>query len=175
MKEAWLVPDTVGCRTISYAFCIRHMVSEVESVVREMDGLGVHVDEYSESAVIRMYIDLGMLEKAWAWFERFHLAGGVSCECYASNIDAYGEQGYWLEVEKVFKCNQERGKGQTVLEFNVMIEAYGIAKVHDKVLKLFERMEVQGVLPDRCTYASVIQTFASSGLLDESKHFITKM
>jgi pentatricopeptide repeat protein len=175
MKEAGLVPDTVGCRTILYAFCIRHMVSEVEAVVREMDALDVHVDEYSQSAAIRMYIDLGMLKRAWAWFERFHLAGGMSCECYAANIDAYGERGYWLEAEKVFNCSQEKGESQTVLEFNVMIKAYGIAKLHDKVLKLFERMKVQGVLPDRCTYASVIQTLASSELVDVSEHFITKM
>lgn len=175
MKEAGLVPDTVGYRTVLYAFCIRHMVSEVEGIVREMDASGVHVDEYSQSAVIRMYIDLGMLTRAWAWFERFHHAGGMSCECYAANINAYGEQGYWLEAEKVFKCSQGRGESQTVLEFNVMMKAYGIAKAHDKALKLLERMEVQGVLPDRYTYSSVIQMLASSELLDESEHFITKM
>ena len=75
----------------------------------------------------------------------------------------------------MFKCSEERVESQTVLEFNVMMKAYGIAKVHDKALKLLERMEAQGILPDRYTYSSVIQMLASSELLDESEHFITKM
>eukprot|EP01018_Ginkgo_biloba_P026720 Gb_11434 [translate_table: standard] len=175
MKEAGLRPDIVSYRTLLYALCIRYMVNEVESVVREMDELGVPVDEFSQSAVIRMYIDLGLLKRAWAWFERFHLGGGMSSECYAANIDAYGERGYWLEAEKAFSCSQQRGTKQSILEFNVMIKAYGIANGHFKALKLFESMESQGILPDKCTYSSIIQMLASAELLDEARHFITKM
>ena len=65
-----------------------------------------------------MYINLMMLKKSCAWFQRFYLARKMSCESYVANIDAYGEQGYWLEVEKVFKRNQERGKTRIVLEID---------------------------------------------------------
>ena len=47
-----------------------------------------YLEEYSQPTVIRMYIDLGMLTRACVWFERFHLAGGMSYICYAANIDA---------------------------------------------------------------------------------------
>ncbi|GLJ45885.1 hypothetical protein SUGI_0965990 [Cryptomeria japonica] len=98
----------------------------------------------------------------------------MSSECYTACMDAYGEQGYWLEAEKVFKCSQG-GRKLSVLEFNVMIKAYGIAKLQDKALKLFESMESLGVFPDRCTYSSLIQMFAKSNCLNDSKHFISKM
>ena len=64
------------------------------------------IEEYSQPTVIRMYIDLGMLTRAWVWFERFHLAGGMSYICYAANIDAQGQT--WVEF-KIENLQSSRG------------------------------------------------------------------
>lgn len=51
-----------------------------------------------------MYIDVGMFDKLWLWFERFYFEVNMGLECYFVNIDVYGERGYVDEVEKVFFC-----------------------------------------------------------------------
>ncbi|GLJ45881.1 hypothetical protein SUGI_0965930 [Cryptomeria japonica] len=167
MKETGLIPNDIPYRTILYALSIVNRVNEVHIVIQEMVDLSVEIDGNSQSAVLRMYIRLGLLDQAWAWFERFHVDGRMSSEWYAACMDAYGEQGCWLEAEKVFKYSQERGRKISVLEFNVMIKAYGFAKVQDKALKLFNRMESLGVLPDECTYNSLTQMFVTSDCLND--------
>ncbi|GMH08500.1 hypothetical protein Nepgr_010340 [Nepenthes gracilis] len=174
MKEACLEPDLVSYRTLLYAFSIRHMVGEAEKLISEMDGRGLEIDQFTQSALARMYIEAGMLEKSWLWFERFHMEGNMSSECYSANIDAYGEHGHVMEAEKAFACCQER-KRLSVLEFNVMIKAYGIGKRYNEACQLFDRMENHGVIPDRCSYVSLIQTLAGADLPHIAKPYLLKM
>ncbi|KAJ4847108.1 hypothetical protein Tsubulata_040643 [Turnera subulata] len=175
MKEAQLEPDPVSYRTLLYAFSIRHMVNEAEALVSEMDEKGFDVDEYTQSALTRMYIEADMLEKSWLWFSRFHLTGEMSSECYSANIDAYGERGHILEAEKVFACCHERKK-LTVLEFNVMLKAYGLAQKYDKACHLFDSMESHALVPDRCSYYCLIQILASAAdLQDKARQYLKKM
>ncbi|KAJ9154233.1 hypothetical protein P3X46_027589 [Hevea brasiliensis] len=174
MKEDQLQPDLVSYRTLLYAFSIRQMVNDAEDLVSEMDEKGLEIDEYTQSALTRMYIEAGMLEKSWLWFRRFHLAGNMTSECYSANIDAYGERGHILEAAKVFRCCQEQNK-LTVLEFNVMIKAYGLGKNYDKACVLFDSMESYGVVPDIFSYSSLIQILASADLPDKAKYYLKKM
>ncbi|KAG6668746.1 hypothetical protein I3843_01G185500 [Carya illinoinensis] len=174
MKEAHLKPDLVSYRTLLYAYSIRHMVPQAEDLISEMDGRGFEIDEYSQSALTRMYIGAGMLEKSWLWFRRFHLAGNMSSECYSANIDAYGEGGHILEAEKVFICCKDKMK-LSVLQFNVMIKAYGIGKHYDKACELFDRMESYGVFPDKCSYISLIQILASADMPHIARPYLRRM
>ncbi|XP_043690887.1 pentatricopeptide repeat-containing protein At3g23020-like [Telopea speciosissima] len=174
MKEAFLEPDPVSYRTLLYTFSLRHMVWEAETLVCEMDKRGLQIDEFTQSALIRMYIDTGMLKQSWSWFERFHLRGKMTSECYSANIDAYGERGHTLEAEKVFICYQERNK-LSVLEFNVMIKAYGIAGKYDRACQLFDSMENHRVFPDICSYSSLIQILSSADLPQKAILYVRKM
>ncbi|KAF8388162.1 hypothetical protein HHK36_026828 [Tetracentron sinense] len=174
MKDICLEPDPVSYRTLLYAFSIRHMVREAEALVSEMDDRGLEIDEFTQSALIRMYIDAGMLQQSWSWFERFHLMGKMSSECYSANIDAYGERSHILEAEKAFICCQERKK-LSVLEFNVMIKAYGMSKKYDKACELFDSMENHGVFPDKCSYNSLIQILSGADLPHIAKPYVMKM
>ncbi|KAA8534621.1 hypothetical protein F0562_032120 [Nyssa sinensis] len=174
MKEAFLEPDVVSYRTLLYAFSIRHMIGEAEELISEMDEGGLKIDEFTQSALTRMYIEAGMLEKSWLWFKRFHLEGNMSSECYSANIDAFGERRHVLEAEKVFICCQE-GKKLSVLAFNVMIKAYGVSKRYDKACQLFDRMEIHDVVPDKCSYNSLIQMLASADLPHLALPYARKM
>ncbi|MCL7044671.1 hypothetical protein MKW94_006455 [Papaver nudicaule] len=174
MKNVGLVPDPVSYRTLLYAFSIRQMVVESETLVSEMDALGLKIDEYTQSALTRMYIDAGMVERSWSWFERFHLKEEMSLECYSANIDAYGERGYVLEAEKAFICCKERKK-LSVFEYNVMIKAYGIGKKYDKACELFDDMEKNGVLPDKCSYNSLVQILSGADLPYAARVYLRKM
>ncbi|PON40167.1 Tetratricopeptide-like helical domain containing protein [Parasponia andersonii] len=174
MKEACLKPDLVSYRTLLYAYSIRHMVCEAEELISEMDQRGLEIDEFTQSALTRMYIEAGNLEKSWLWFRRFHLTGNISSECYSANIDAYGERGYVLEAENVFCCCQE-AKKLSVLEFNVMIKAYGVGKCYRKACQLFDSMERHGVVPDKCSYSSLVQILAGADMPHEAKSYLRRM
>ncbi|XP_050120473.1 pentatricopeptide repeat-containing protein At3g23020 [Malus sylvestris] len=174
MKEAHLEPDPVSYRILLYAYSIRHMVSKAEVLISEMDEKGLEIDEFTQTALTRMYIDARMLEKSWFWFMRFHLSGNLSSECFSANIDAYGERGHILEAEKVFICCLE-AKKLSVLEFNVMIKAYGVGKQYGKACQLFDSMESHGVVPDKCSYSSLIQILASADMPHTAKPYLRKM
>nr|XP_043612659.1 pentatricopeptide repeat-containing protein At3g23020 [Erigeron canadensis] len=174
MQEASLEPDAVSYRTLLYAFSLRHMVSEAEELVNEMDKRDLEIDEFTQSSLTRMYIEAGMLKKSWSWFNRFHIQGKMSPECYSASIDAFGERGHILEAEKVFKCCQER-RNPNVLEFNVMIKAYGINKKYDEACRLIDSMDDHGVFPDKCSYNSLIQTLASADLPQKATLYLRKM
>ncbi|GMY27282.1 pentatricopeptide repeat-containing protein At3g23020 [Fagus crenata] len=174
MKEACLEPDLVSYRTLLYAYSIRHMVHQAEELLLEMDGRRLEIDEYTQSALTRMYIEAGMLEKSWLWFRRFHLSGNMGSECYSANIDAYGEHGHILEAEKVFISCQEQKK-LSVLQFNVMIKAYGVGKCYDKACQLFDSMESYGVVPDKCSYSSLIQILAGANMPHIAKSYLRRM
>ncbi|EXB44177.1 hypothetical protein L484_010283 [Morus notabilis] len=174
MKEASLEPDLVSYRTLLYAYSIRQMVHEAEDLIAETDCRGLEIDEYTQSALTRMYIEAGNLEKSWLWFRRFHLAGNMTSECYSANIDAYGERGHIREAENVFRCCQE-GNKLSVLEFNVMIKAYGLAKCYHQACELFDSMERHGVFPDKCSYSSLVQILASADMPHEAKSYLRKM
>ncbi|KAI4317928.1 hypothetical protein L6164_025754 [Bauhinia variegata] len=174
MKEACVEPDLVSYRTLLYAYSIRQMVQEAEELIREMDERGLEIDEFTQSALTRMYIEAGMLERSWLWFMRFHTAGNMTSECYSANIDAYGEHGHTFEAEKIFNCCQER-KNHSVLEFNVMIKAYGIGKLYEKACQVFDNMEKHGVVADKCSYSSLIQILASADKPHIAKPYLKKM
>ncbi|KAK9059438.1 hypothetical protein SSX86_020140 [Deinandra increscens subsp. villosa] len=174
MQEASLEPDAVSYRTLLYAFSIRRMVCEAEELVNEMDNRDLEIDEFTQSSLTRMYIEAGMVDKSWLWFNRFHIQGKMSPECYSASIDAFGERGCLLEAEKVFKCCQER-RNATVLEYNVMIKAYGINKKYEDACRLIDSMSEHGVFPDKCSYNSVIQMLASVDLPQKAIFYLRKM
>jgi len=63
----------------------------------------------------------------------------------------------------------------TVLVFNVMIKAYRLAQNYGKACHLFDSMESRGVVPDKCTYSSIIQILAGADLPHKAKHYLKKM
>lgn len=172
MKVDGHVPDIVSYRTLLYAYSIRNMVGEAEALVLEMDEQGLELDEYTQSALMRMYVNVGMLEQSWNWFERFQ--NTMSSECFSANIDAFGEQGYLSLAEKSFNSCVDKEK-LSVVVFNVMIKAYGIGKKYDKACDLFDSMENHGILPDKCTYNSLIQILSGAEMPHKAASYVRKM
>ncbi|CAN6571726.1 unnamed protein product [Malus baccata var. baccata] len=158
IREVGLSPDVVSHRTILHVLCERNMVREVETVIQDMEKSGVRVDEHSVPGVIKMYITEGKLDQAQLFYEKCQLNGELSSKTCAAIIDAYAEKGFWTEAEAVFyrKKDLVRQK-KNVLEYNVMIKAYGKAKLYDKAFSLFKGMRNHGTWPDNCTYNSLIQ------------------
>ncbi|CAM0952792.1 unnamed protein product [Alopecurus aequalis] len=172
MKAENLVPDVVSCRTLLYGYSTRGMFAKAEALIKEMDESGLAIDEYTQSAVTRMYVNAGMLEQSWHWFERFH--NQMDSECFAANIDAFGEKGYINLSEKAFICCVER-KMLSVSVCNVMIKAYGLAGKLDEACEIAVGMERYGVPPDFLTYSSLIQLLSTAKLPEKALYYFRKM
>uniref|UniRef100_A0A1J3GIY7 Pentatricopeptide repeat-containing protein n=1 Tax=Noccaea caerulescens TaxID=107243 RepID=A0A1J3GIY7_NOCCA len=176
IRKVGLFPDTVTHRAVLHILCQRKMIGEVEAVLAEMDRNGVRIDEHSVPVVMQMYVDEGLIRQAKALYERFQLDCVLSSTTFAAVIDVYAEKGLWVEAEAVFYGKRNMtGQRNDVLEYNVMIKAYGKAKLHEKALSLFKAMKNQGTWPDECTYNSLVQMLAGVDLVDEAQRILAEM
>ncbi|GJW16736.1 pentatricopeptide repeat-containing protein [Tanacetum coccineum] len=171
IREVGLFPDVVTHRAVLQILCERRMVLEVETVIKEIERSGLCIDNQSVPLIVKMYVDEGLIDRAKLLFGKCQKNGGLSSKTYAAVIDAYAQKGLWSEAEYVFGCEREKD----VTEYNVMIKAYGIAKLYDKAFLLFKGMKSQGIWPDECTYNSLIQMFSGGDLVDEARDLLGEM
>ncbi|CAM8998620.1 unnamed protein product [Rhodiola kirilowii] len=176
IRQAGLHPDAVTYRAILHILCERQMVLVAESVIEEMERFGTYIDEHSLPIVVKMYVSQGSLDKAKAIWEKFHLNGSMQSKTRAAVIDVYADRGLWNEAEAVFYWKQESAiVKRDVLEYNVMIKAYGRAQLYDKAFSLFKIMRNHGTWPDDCTYNSLIQMFSGGNLVDRARDLLAEM
>lgn len=174
MRKAGLNADAVSYRIVLQALCERKMASKLEDVIEGIMDSGNFVPEQSLPIVMKMYVELGLLKEANAFFERHCQGKGFSSKNFAAIMDAFAEKGLWEETEHIF-CS-ERGVGnKDIVEYNVMIKAYGQAKQYDRVCSLLVSMEESGVSSDACTYNSLIQMFSVGGFPHRAKKLLRKM
>lgn len=176
IQEVGLYPDVVTHRAVLHILCQKNMVQDVETVIKEMEKSRVQIDEHSVPGVIEMYINEGLLEKAKLFLQKCQVNGGFSSKTYAAIIDAYAEKGLWAEAEAVFFRKRDLvGQKRNVVEYNVMVKAYGKAKLYDKALSLFKSMRNYGTWPDKCTYNSLIQMLSGGDLIEQAKDLLAEM
>ncbi|KAL3741271.1 hypothetical protein ACJRO7_016842 [Eucalyptus globulus] len=158
MKDACLKPDLVSYRTLPYAYPIRRMVHEAKELLCEMDERDLVIDEYTQSALLRMYIEAGMLKKS----------------CVVQPILMHMESVVIILRLRVFLCCQEQRR-QTVLEYNAIIKAYGKTNNYNKACRIFDSMEGQGISPDKCSYSSIIQILAGADFPYRALPYLRKL
>ncbi|KAL5864959.1 hypothetical protein ACOSQ3_002473 [Xanthoceras sorbifolium] len=176
IREVGLFPDIVTHRAVLHILCQRNMVQEVEAVMEEMEKSGLHIDEHSVPGVMKLYVNEGLLDHAKFFFKKCQLDGGLSSKTLAAIIDAYAEKGLWAEAEAVFYGKRDLvGQKKDVVEYNIMIKAYGNAKLYDKAFFLFKGMRNHGTWPDECTYNSLVQMFAGGDLVNQAVDLLAAM
>ncbi|KAJ3702759.1 hypothetical protein LUZ61_006464 [Rhynchospora tenuis] len=172
-KGKSVILDILGYRKLLYAYTRLGNIYKAETLLREIEERGIVIDEYTQSALTKMYVNAGLLKKAWSWFEKF--ADSVSSSCFSANIDAFGVGGFLSLAERAFLwCLEKRKVG--VSTFNVMVKAYGIAKEYEKACELVDCMEEKySVLPDSCTYNSLIIALSGAQLSEKASIYARKM
>jgi pentatricopeptide repeat protein len=173
--KAGLHVDAVSSRIVLQALCERKMVREAEDVIKGILNSGGSVHEQSLPVVMKMYVDLGLLDEAKTFFEKHCRGKGVSSKNFAAIIDAFAVKGLWEEAEHIFFSIRGDANNKDIMEYNVMVKAYGRAKQYDRVSSLLESMEDSGVSPDECTYNSLIQMFSVGGFPHKAKKLLVKM
>lgn len=176
IREVGLRPNAVTYRAVLHMLCKKQMIEEVERVIREIEKMCPRFDEYAVPDIMQMYVNAGLLNQAKMFLEKCQLDGGFSSKTYAIIIDIYAEKELWTEAETVFYRNgSSLGAKKDVLEYNVMIKAYGKAKLYDKAFSLLKSMRNIGTWPDGCTYNSLIQMLAGADLVDRARDLLLEM
>nr|XP_027187710.1 pentatricopeptide repeat-containing protein At1g73710 isoform X2 [Cicer arietinum]XP_027187711.1 pentatricopeptide repeat-containing protein At1g73710 isoform X2 [Cicer arietinum] len=176
IREVGLFPDVVTYRALLGALCTENMVDAVESVVDEMEKSSVSVDEHSLPGIVKMYINEGDLDKANDLLQKFQMIKEPSSVICAAIIDAFAEKGFWAEAENMFYRKRDMtGQTRDILEFNVLIKAYGKAKLYEKAVFLFKEMQNQGIWPNDSTYNSIIQMLSGADLVDQARELVVEM
>lgn len=176
IRKAGLLPDVVTHRAVIHALCEKNMVQEVDDVIEEVQRLGGQIDEHSLPVIVKMYVDGKSLSKAKSLVESFQKDCMISSRTRAAIMDAYAEKGLWAEAESLFSAKRNSAEQQKdVLEYNVMVKAYGKAKFYEKALSLFRVMKNQGTWPDECTYNSLIQMLAGGDLTEQARDLLAEM
>uniref|UniRef100_A0A2P2NFR2 PROP1-like PPR domain-containing protein n=1 Tax=Rhizophora mucronata TaxID=61149 RepID=A0A2P2NFR2_RHIMU len=176
IREVGLFPDIITYRAVIHILCQRNMVREVEAVIEEMEKSSQCLDEHSLPVVIKMYVNEGLPDRARNLLDKCQLKVEMSSKIRAAIMDVYAEKGLWPEAETVFNWNRDcAGQKNDILEYNVMIKAYGKGRVYDKANSLFKNMRNRGTWPDQCTYNSLIQMFSSGDLADEARNLLAEM
>lgn len=175
IRDVGLFPDVVTHRAVLHTLCQRNMVQEVEAVILEMEKSGIHIDEHSVPPLMKMYLDERQLDKAKALLDKCHPDGGLSSKTLAAVLDIYAQKGLWAEAETEFYGKRKLVGKNDILEYNVMVKAYGKAKLYDQALSLFKGMKNQGIWPDQCTYNSIIQMLAGGDMVKEARELLSEM
>ncbi|KAI8031613.1 Pentatricopeptide repeat-containing protein [Camellia lanceoleosa] len=157
------------------------MVGEAEDLILEMDERGLQIDEFTQSALTRMYIGAGMLDKSWLWFMRFHLEGNMSPECNSANIDAFGEHGHVDEAEKVFNmsCQEDSMEEHDVVpdkcSYNSLVQMLASADLPHLAVLYVRKMQQAGLVSDCVPYCAVISSFVKLGQLKTAEAVFAEM
>ena len=176
IRKVKLFPDVVTQRAVLHMLCEKQMVSEAEAVIREMAMYDKCIDEHSVPSIVKMYVNEGLLEQARIFLEKYMSGGGLSSKTYAAVMDVYAEKGMWAEAEGVFYTKRDvKGAKKDVSEYNVLIKAFGKARLYEKAFSVYKSMRNIGTWPDDCTYNSLIQMFLGGDLLDQAKEILTQM
>ncbi|KAM3212735.1 hypothetical protein ACQJBY_065657 [Aegilops geniculata] len=170
-----LCADAVSYRILLQVLCERKLVREAEDVIEGIIKSDTSIHEQSMPVVMKMYIDQGLLDKANAFFERHCRGEEVSSKNFAAIMDAFADRCLWEEAEHIFHCDRGIGGKREIVEYNVMVKAYGLARKYDRVISLLENMKGSGISPDECTYNSLIQMFSAGGFPHRAKKLLRKM
>ncbi|KAK7324412.1 hypothetical protein VNO77_27948 [Canavalia gladiata] len=176
IREVGLIPDRVTYRALLGVLCAKNMVQVVEALIDEMEKSFVSVDEHSLPGIVEMYVNEGALDKANDLLRKFEMNKELSSNICAAIMDVFAEKGLWSETENMFYRGRElSGKKRDVIEYNVMIKAYGKAKLYDKAVSLFKGMKNHGTWPSDSTYNSLIQMLSGADLVDQARDLVIEM
>lgn len=118
IREVGLFPDDATHRAVIKILSERNMVEEVEDVIQEMEKFEKRIDGSSVPVLAKMYVNLGMNERAKFLIDKCQASGGFSSKTYAAIIDVYAENGLWAEAEALFCANRDGfGQNRDVLEY----------------------------------------------------------
>ncbi|KAJ4960625.1 hypothetical protein NE237_020535 [Protea cynaroides] len=89
----------------------------------------------------------------------------------SSILDMYAKSGCIDQSRKVF----DRLREKDVVSWTVLITGYGINGCGEEAIKLFERMQREGLNPDGYTYVGILMACSHAGLVERGLEYFVEM
>lgn len=178
MEDARLVFDKMVRRdVISWTAMIGGLAksglsTEAWAVFQEMQQAGVEPNRVTYMSILNACSSPAALH----WGKRIHLQvmeAGLVADTRVANtlVNMYSTCGSVMDARQVF----DRMSKRDVVAFNAMIGGYAAHSLGKEALKLFNRMEHEGLKPDKVTYINILNACANAGSLEQAREIHTRV
>lgn len=176
IKDARLVFDKMVRRdVISWTAMIGGLAknslgAEALAVFQDMQRAGVGPNRVTYMSILNACSSAAALD----WGKRIHLQvieAGLATDTHVGNtlVNMYSTCGSVKDARQVF----DRMTKRDVVAFNAMIGGYAAHSLGQEALKLFHRMQEEGLKPDKVTYMNLLTACANSGSLEWAREIHT--
>ncbi|KAG0589139.1 hypothetical protein M758_2G248400 [Ceratodon purpureus] len=176
IKDARLVFDKMVRRdVISWTAMIGGLAknglgAEALAVFQDMQRAGVEPNRVTYMSILNACSSPAALD----WGKRIHLQvieAGLATDTHLGNtlVNMYSTCGSVQDARQVF----DRMAKRDVVAFNAMIGGYAAHSLGKEAVKLFNRMQEEGLKPDKVTYMNLLNACANSGSLEWAREIHT--
>ncbi|OUZ99358.1 Pentatricopeptide repeat [Macleaya cordata] len=133
-------------------------------------GLGLDLDEFIVSNLVRMYLICGVMNDARKLFDKSavrssDLVGDGNVVLWNVMIDGYIRIGNFAAARELFDLMPKR----SVVSWNGMIAGYAQNEFFREALEIFRKMQLENVSPNYVTLVSVLPAISRLGALELGK------
>lgn len=130
--------------------------------------------EYEE--LVKILIVHRKYESMWNTIQQMQKQKvNLSCDTLSFIIEEYGKKGLIDQAVEVFNKTTSLGCKQTVSVYNSMLFALCEVKMFHGAYALIRRMIRKGEVPDKRTYAILVNGWCSAGKMKEAQDFLEEM
>lgn len=144
--------------------------AEALTVYQEMQQAGVEPNRVTYTSILNACSSPAALE----WGRRIHqqvVEAGLATDAHVGNtlVNMYSMCGSVKDARQVF----DRMIQRDIVAYNAMIGGYAAHNLGKEALKLFDRLQEEGLKPDKVTYINMLNACANSGSLEWAREIHT--
>lgn len=162
----------VAWNSIIAGYALHGYSEEALDLYYEMQSLGVKMDHFTYSIVIRICARLGSLEHA----KQIHaglVRNGFGMDVVANTalVDLYCKWGRMEDARNVF----DRMPRRNLISWNALIGGYGVHGMGKEAVAMFDRLVAEGLVPNHVTFLAVLNACSYSGLSSKGQEIFDLM
>ncbi|KAK2418486.1 putative pentatricopeptide repeat-containing protein [Trifolium repens] len=165
--------DIVAWSALISGYAQNGQPNEALEVFREMELMNVKPDEFILVSLMSAASQLGHLEPA-QWIDSFVVNSSIDVQqdhVITALVDMNAKCG---NMERAWKLFREIPK-RDLVSYCSMIQGFSIHGHGEDAVNLFNRMLMEGIIPDEAAFTIVLTACSHSGLVDEGWNYFNSM
>ncbi|CAN6457954.1 unnamed protein product [Victoria cruziana] len=178
IEDAQLVFDkmpektVVGWNSIIAAYALHGYSEKAMDLYYQMQRLGVNMDHFTYSMVVRLCVRLASHEHARQAHAGLIRNGyGIDVVANTALVDFYSKWGRLEDARHVF----DNMVSKSIISWNALIAGYGNHGLGGEAVELFELMLSKGMRPNHVTFLAVLSACSYSGLWEQGWRYFESM
>jgi pentatricopeptide repeat protein len=165
--------DIVAWSALISGYVQNGQPNQALEVYREMESMNVKPDEFILVSLMSAASQLGHLELA-RWIDSYVVNSSIDVQqdhVITALVDMNAKCG---NMERALKLFQEMPK-RDLVSYCTMIQGFSIHGHGEDAVNLFNRMLMEGIIPDEAAFTIVLTACSHSGLVDEGWNYFNSM